>query len=67
MPNYQAGKDALLGEPGGDAAITGARHTPLPSPGWPCPGSQRPVPCPPRTPRHSDAYGTFRAADYLNV
>jgi hypothetical protein len=32
MPNYQAGKDMLLGEPGGDAAITGARHTPLPSP-----------------------------------
>ena len=65
MPNYQAGKDALLGEPGGDSAITGTRHTP--APGWPCPGSQHPAPCPPRTPRPSDAYWTFHAADYLNV
>jgi hypothetical protein len=44
MPNYQAGKDALLGEPGGDAAITGTRHTPAPLPGMAVPGLPAPRP-----------------------
>jgi hypothetical protein len=44
MPNYQAGKDALLGEPGGDAAIAGTRHTPAPLPGMAVPGLPAPRP-----------------------